>query len=73
MTTYRSQDVTAGAMMMLQEQDVAAGVKMWLQEKLFKISFLLFWRNSFSSFPDSQSFRAAILGFSFARSQCLFL
>ena len=29
----RSQDVTAGAMMLLQEQDVAAGVKMWLQDE----------------------------------------
>ena len=29
---YRSQDVTAVAMMKLQEQDVAAGVKMWLHD-----------------------------------------
>ena len=29
---YRSQDLTVGAMMWLQEQDVAAELKMWLQE-----------------------------------------
>ena len=39
---YRSPDVTAGAMMWLQEQNVAAGLKMWLQEKLFKHSFSRF-------------------------------
>ena len=33
----RSQDVTARAMMWVQEQDVAAGVNMWLQEKFLKV------------------------------------
>ena len=40
-----SQDLTAGAMMRLQEQDVAAGVHMWLQDKLLASSFSSFCRN----------------------------
>ena len=39
----RSQDVTAGAMLWLQEQDVAAGLYMWLLDKLlnFSLSFVV--------------------------------
>ena len=37
---YWSQDVTAGAMMWLQEQDVASGVKMLLEE-IPNLSFFL--------------------------------
>ena len=55
----RSQYVTAGAMMWLQEQDLAAGVKMWLQDKLLKLSFSSFCRNL--DFSDSRSFGAALL------------
>ena len=41
-----SQNVTAGAVMWLQEQDVAAGVKMSLQDTLLKRSFLKLCRTS---------------------------
>ena len=41
----RSQDLTAGAMMWLQEQDVALGVKMCLQDELLKSTFSGFCRN----------------------------
>lgn len=40
--SFKSQDITARAIIRLKEQGVAAGVKMWLQDKLFKSSLSQF-------------------------------
>ena len=62
-----SQDVTAGAVMWLQEQDVAVGVKMRLHDKLLKKNFGLL--SLFLVVQISQPFGAALLDILFARSQ----
>ena len=64
---YWSQELTAGAMMWLQEQDVRSGVEMWLQEQTFKSSSSHFCR-AFSFFSDTRSFGAALLCILFAKS-----
>ena len=60
----RSHNVTAGAMMWLQEQDVAAGVMMWLQDKLLKSSFSGFYHNIIFFF-DFTLFRSRFTWYSF--------